>query len=60
MRCSSNGSDAMVTVPDSASLDLSTGMTLEAWVYPTAALSGWRDVIFKLHRYLLPGGEFKS
>ena len=42
-----NGSDALVTVPDSASLDLSTGMTLEAWVYPTAALSGWRDVIFK-------------
>jgi hypothetical protein len=35
-----------VTVNDSASLDLTTGMTLEAWVYPTA-ISGWRTVIMK-------------
>ena len=33
-------------VNDSGSLDLTTGMTLEAWVYPTA-LSGWRTVIMK-------------
>src|SRR5688572_16887742 len=41
-----NGAGAVVRVNDSASLDLMRGMTLEAWVYPTA-LSGWRDVIYK-------------
>jgi hypothetical protein len=35
-----------VNINDSASLDLTTGMTLEAWVYPTT-LSGWRTVILK-------------
>ena len=29
-----NGTNAAVTVPDSSSLDLTTGMTLEAWVNP--------------------------
>src|SRR5204863_6423143 len=32
---------------DGASLRLTTGMTLEAWVYPTGALTGWRAVIDK-------------
>ena len=32
-----NGTNAIVTVPDANSLDLTTGMTLEAWVRPTAA-----------------------
>ena len=41
-----NGVNNWVTVADAASLDLSTGMTLEAWVNPTA-LSGWRTVVFK-------------
>ena len=41
-----NGSGARVTVSDSASLDLTTAMTLEAWVFPTAG-GGWRDVIYK-------------
>ncbi len=41
-----NGSSALVTVNDAASLDLTNGMTLEAWVYPTA-VSGWQDVIYK-------------
>ena len=36
-----------VTIPDAASLNLTTGMTLEAWVYPTVALSGWKGVIIK-------------
>ena len=31
-----DGVNDMVTVPDAASLDLTTGMTLEAWVNPTA------------------------
>ena len=42
-----NGSSARVTVPDSSSLRLSTGMTLEAWVFPTTVNAAWRDVIYK-------------
>ncbi|HWM10798.1 MAG TPA: LamG-like jellyroll fold domain-containing protein, partial [Solirubrobacteraceae bacterium] len=42
-----NGSSSWVTVPDSASLDLTTGMTLEAWVNPTTLGGGWRTTIFK-------------
>lgn len=41
-----DGVNDMVTVADAASLDLTTGMTLEAWVNPTA-LSGWRTVVLK-------------
>src|SRR5437868_96314 len=36
-----------VTVADSDSLDLTSGMTLEAWIYPTATPSTWTTVIFK-------------
>jgi glucose/arabinose dehydrogenase len=45
-----NGAGSYVTVNDSASLDLTTGMTLEAWVNPAAlGTSGtnWRTVAFK-------------
>jgi len=41
-----NGS-GLVTIPNSASLQLTTGMTLEAWVNPSAVNSAWRDVIYK-------------
>ena len=41
-----NGSSSMVTVPDSDSLDLTTGMTLEAWVRPNAGGS-FRTVVVK-------------
>ena len=41
-----NGTNARITVADSASLDLTTAMTLEAWVLPTVG-GGWRDVIYK-------------
>ena len=41
-----NGSNAWVTVADAASLDLTTGMTLEAWVYPLTP-GGWRSVLMK-------------
>jgi hypothetical protein len=41
-----NGSNAAVTVPDSASLRLTTGMTLEAWVNPAAG-GNWRTVVLK-------------
>ena len=42
-----NGSSALVTIPDAASLHLSTGMTLEAWVNPSTVNANWRDVIYK-------------
>jgi hypothetical protein len=41
-----DGIDDWVTVADAASLDLTRGMTLEAWVRP-ARLSGWRTVLLK-------------
>ncbi|MBK8508350.1 MAG: PKD domain-containing protein [Candidatus Competibacteraceae bacterium] len=42
-----DGIDDWITVNDSATLDLTTGMTLEAWVYPTETMSGWRSIITK-------------
>jgi glucose/arabinose dehydrogenase len=42
-----DGTSSWVTVNDANTLDLTTGMTLEAWVYPTALGTGWRTVIFK-------------
>jgi len=48
-----DGIDDWVTIDDATSLDLTTGMTLEAWVYPTEALSGWSVVILKEQ----PGGS---
>jgi chitodextrinase len=42
-----NGTSSRVAIPDAASLHLSTGMTLEAWVDPNAIPNGWRDVIYK-------------
>ena len=41
------GAGAMVTVNDSTSLDLSAGMTLEAWVNPTSISASWADIIYK-------------
>ena len=41
-----DGVNDWVTVADSASLDLSSGMTVEAWVRPSK-LGGWRTVVFK-------------
>ncbi len=41
-----NGSSSRVNIADSASLDLTSGMTLEAWVRPET-LSGWDTVILK-------------
>src|SRR4051812_39747199 len=36
-----------VTVNDAPSLDLTSGMTLEAWIYPTTVTGTWTTVIFK-------------
>jgi hypothetical protein len=41
-----NGTNSMISVTDAPSLDLTDGMTLSAWVNPSA-LSGWRTVILK-------------
>jgi glucose/arabinose dehydrogenase/fibronectin type 3 domain-containing protein len=41
-----SGSNQRLNVNDAASLDLTTGLTIEAWVYPTE-LSGWRTVVMK-------------
>jgi hypothetical protein len=41
-----NGSSSIVNVADASSLDLTTGMTLEAWVNPSAS-SGYRTVVMK-------------
>ena len=41
-----DGVNDWVTVADAGSLDLTSRMTLEAWVRP-AALGGWRTVVFK-------------
>lgn len=42
-----NGSNSLVTVADSASLDLTSAMTLSAWVYPAAYVNGWKSLILK-------------
>jgi PKD repeat protein len=51
-----DGVNDWVTINDSASLDFSTGMTLEAWVYPTSQSNGPNTVILKE----APGAEVYS
>src|SRR2546430_8455339 len=41
-----DGINDIVNIPDAASLDLASGMTLMAWVRPTAN-GGWRTVVLK-------------
>jgi hypothetical protein len=41
-----DGMDDSATVADTSALDLTTGLTIEAWVRPTA-LAGWRTVVLK-------------
>jgi plastocyanin len=42
-----DGVNDWVSVNDSASLDLSSGMTLEAWVNPAVVMNSWRTVLLK-------------
>ena len=42
-----DGTDDVVTVVDAASLDLTTAMTLEAWVNPAAVPTNWRSIVVK-------------
>ncbi len=48
-----DGVNDWVTVNDSATLDLTTGMTLEAWVNPASLGTAWRNVLIKER----PNGE---
>jgi fibronectin type 3 domain-containing protein len=54
-----DGASDYVTVPDSNSLDLSTAMTLEAWVNP-ATLGGWRTVLLKERTAALAYGLYAN
>ena len=40
-----DGVNAMVAISASSSLNISSAMTLEAWIYPTATQSGWRTIV---------------
>ena len=42
-----DGVNDIVNIADANSLDLTTAMTLEAWVRPTALGTNWRTVVFK-------------
>lgn len=42
-----DGVDDGVSIADAQTLSLANGMTLEAWVYPTVAMSGWKSVVTK-------------
>jgi hypothetical protein len=42
-----NGTNAWVNIPDSASLDLTWGMTLEAWVKPSVAATSRSAILAK-------------
>ena len=42
-----NGSSSRVTINDAASLHLTTGVTLEAWVNPSTVSTAWRDIVYK-------------
>jgi hypothetical protein len=56
-----NGTNALVTINNAASLQLTTGMTLEAWVYPTVSGPWWGDVIYKGNdNYYLEGTSDNS
>jgi Concanavalin A-like lectin/glucanases superfamily/Chitobiase/beta-hexosaminidase C-terminal domain/Family of unknown function (DUF6298)/Putative collagen-binding domain of a collagenase len=42
-----DGANDWITINDAPSLDLTTGLTLEAWVFPAATQTGWRTVVQK-------------
>src|SRR5689334_14830732 len=53
-----NGTSSLVVIKDSASLHLSTGMTLEAWVSPSSVPTNWQDVVYKENDiYFLEAGS---
>lgn len=42
-----DGAGDLVRVPASTSLDMSRGLTLSAWIRPTADQSGWRTIVHR-------------
>jgi chitodextrinase len=54
-----DGVDDLVTVADAAALDLTTGMTLEAWIRPGVS-SSWRTIVTKEQSGNLVYGLFSS
>ena len=40
-----DGVNDLVVIAGVASLNLTAGMTLEGWIYPTASQSGWRTIM---------------
>jgi hypothetical protein len=53
-----NGATHGVLIPASSSLNLSTALTVEAWVYPTVTQSGWRAILQReVDAYLLHAGS---
>jgi Concanavalin A-like lectin/glucanases superfamily len=53
-----DGTDAVVRVPTSASLDLTRAVTLSGWIRPTDPQSGWRTVVqHQADAYLLTAGS---
>ncbi len=52
-----NGTNARVDIPNSASLQLSSGMTLEAWVNPSTTTSALARRHLQGQRQLLPRGH---
>ena len=56
-----NGTSALVTINDAASLHLTTAMTLEAWVSASTVNAIYRDVIYKGNdAYYIEGTSTKS
>jgi hypothetical protein len=56
-----DGVSAVATINHSASLQLGTAMTLEAWVNPSVVSGVWRDVIYKgVDNYYLEGTSTTS
>jgi phage replication-related protein YjqB (UPF0714/DUF867 family) len=54
-----NGTSSLVNIRDNDSLDLSSGMTLEAWVRPMA-IGGWQSVLMKENAAGLAYGLYGS
>lgn len=53
-----DGINDVVTVPDAASLDVTSALTLEAWVYPMVVTVGWKALLQKqVDAYLLTAGS---
>ena len=53
-----NGTSSLVRVAGSPSLNLTSAMTLSAWIRPTAPQSGWRTIIQRqVDAYLLHAGS---